>query len=450
MASEVEEIPGGHNELYSLELLANSSMLVGGRPIDAQPVLMFDDGHSLDRSQREALLEELRRRRPNVARWYSERYEALSNQELLTQIGHEDRDVILIDLDNIARNGRSSGGRRFTRGRYNKVLAEMARRRAERQLSIYAQEHQGFLELLDEQKDRAVQESQFDVLGTLEQRVMDLCRSEKRYSRLISRARSQSGFKAAVHWRELEVIVHRDRTRQLDLFGEELSSDDFESRSSSAIREGAALAVASEFNLPYYSGRAMVLRLGSFNAHQFLGLCGDLFAEMLVDVSLGKAPRLSVERQDRVIREASERYWKAIPRTIPHGRDVQSLVKEIVSIAHNEQSKPNMPYPPGVTGSAILMAERKHLLKPSFRDVTVGADRLFAALASAVAHNVLSAELDRSVKKSRYMVFYLNRLLCPRFNLPLGYGSFRERRLKDVIGWVQRPQPLGIIPGIDP
>ena len=97
-----------------------------------------------------------------------------------------------------------------------------------------------------------------------------------------------------------------------------------------------------------------------------------------------------------------------------------------------------MPYPPGVTGTALLMGERKLLLDEDYRMKTPGAERLFGALASAVAHNILNADLDYSVKNNRYMVLYVNRLLCPRFGLPLGFGGFKERRLQAMVGWIQK------------
>ena len=438
LATDIDDIPSGHNELYSLAILASATTSVAGRIVDAQPLVMFDDGHVLERSQRDALLYELRRRQPLVARWYSERFEALSNQEILSEGGQEGRDIVVVNLDTIARQGSSESGRRFLRGKYEQVLSDIARRRAAPTLSRYAQENQGFLDLLEEGQDVALLEAHPDVLQTLEARVLDCTGDGDRYSEWVTAARALKGFRAAVSWREMEVLVRRDQNRQLDLFEEVLSTGDLESRSSTSIREGAALSIAEEFKIPYYAGSSKVLRLGSFNAHQFLGVCGDLFAEMLVDVSLGRPPQLSAERQHRVLREASERYWQAIPRTVPNGRDVQALVREIVTISREEKAKPTMPYPPGVTGTAILMGERQLLLDPEFRAATPGAERLFAALASAVANNILTAELDRSVKNNRYMVLYLNRLLCPRFHLPLGYGAFRERRLQVVIGWMRR------------
>jgi hypothetical protein len=436
LAVDVDAIPEGHNELYALELLDGSRFEVDGEPLDVQPLLMFDDGHRLERKQRDVLLGELRRRRPRVARWYSERFEALSDQELLSDVGEEGRDIALVDLDAIARSG-STDGRRFVRGRYDRVLTDVARRRAAPLLATYAQERQEFLDLLDDNRDGSLPDPSV-VLPLLEERALAATAGDDRYKTWIEDAQSRSGFDAATRWRELEVLVLRDQNRQQDLFGEGLTDDDLADRSSSALREGAALAVASEFKLPYYFGASTVVRLGSHNADQFLNLCGDLFAEMLVDISLGRPPRLDVARQHRVLHRASERLWESIPRTVPNGRDVQVMVREIVTIAQEENSKPRMPYPPGITGTALLMSERQLLLDPSYRAKHPGADRLFAALASSVAYNILHADLDYSVKGSRYMVLYLNRLLCPRFGLPLGLGGFKERRLSEMVNWMQK------------
>ena len=428
--SEIDNEFAGHNELYSLRVLSDAPVVIDGIPLEAQPLVMFDDGHQLYRPQRDALLDQLRSRRSNVARWYAERFEALSDQELLGDVGREGRDYVLIDLDAIARHG-TKDSRRFQRGRYEKVLSDIARRRAAPALMNYAEENQEFLELLDEAPDEM--ERIAEVVSLLRERVHRLAGGDERYARWLGAAEKLVGFQAATRWRELEILIIRDRDRQMDLFDTVLDQDDLVSRSSASLREGAALLVAKEFELPYYGGSKMLIRLGSYNAEQFLNLCGDLFAEMLVDVSLGRPPRLNLARQHRVIRKASERFWQGIPRTVPNGREVQALVSHIVGIAQADNAKPTLPYPPGVTGSALLMGEREQLLDETFRQRTPGAERLFAALASAVAHNILQVELDYSVKNDRYMVIYLNRLLCPRFWLPLGYGSFREKPLKTMV-----------------
>lgn len=443
LSTDMKGAPEGHSELYSLQLLSKG-IAIGSEQLNAQALVMFDDGHKLASTQRALILDHLRRRDVGTARWYAERFEALSDQELLSSLGEAGRDHVLVNLDDVARNG-SPDSRRFQRGRHDRVLEDIARRRATRQLASYADETQDFLALLEDDTDAMLGDEGEDLVQRLHARVERLSDDNPRYAAWIADCRDRTGWDAVVRWREIEVLINRDRNRQPSLFEEQLSTAEADARSNTSIREGAALAVAKEFDLPYYGGSSTVVRLASHNVEQFLNLCGDLFAEMLVDISLGRRPYLQLRRQHRVIRDASERFWEAIPRTVHHGRDVQSLVSEIVRIAQKEDAKPTMPYPPGVTGTAILMGERARLLQPEYRERTPGAERLFNALASAVAHNIITAELDYSVKGNRYMVLYLNRLLCPRFYLPLGYGSFRERRLSEMIGWVQRLPAHGAV-----
>lgn len=445
LVTQVRQPLEGHSSLYSLELLSGG-VSVGETHLPAQPLIMFDDGHKLEPSQRSRLLDELRRRGVKTARWYAERFEALSDQELLSSVGESGRDHVLVNLDDVARNG-SPDSRRFQRGRHDRVLEDIARRRGTRHLASYADETQDFLELLEDEPDTILGGREREIVGALRSRVEKSAEDEHRYASWFADADAMTGWKAAVRWRELEVLIHRDKRRQPGLFEEQLSSQEIRDRSSAAIREGAALAVAKEFDLPFYGGSSTLIRLASHNIEQFLNLCGDLFGEMLVDISLGRRPFLQMRRQHRVIREASERFWESIPLTVPHGRDVQALVAEIVRIAQEEGIKPSMPYPPGVTGTAMLMGERNRLLDEGYRKETPGAERMFAALASAVAHNIITAELDYSVKGGRYAVLYLNRLLCPRFYLPLGYGSFRERRLSEILGWVQKLPSQGAVRG---
>ena len=183
--------------------------------------------------------------------------------------------VTLVDLDAIARQG-STDGRRFVHGRYDKVLADIARRRAAPQLATYAQEQQEFLSLLSEDMDSVANFSE-DVIPVLSQG-WRRWRTPTLVTRIgLPKPGRWRASLEATRWRELEILINRDRNRQQELFEEPLTNADIKTRSNSGLREGAALNVALEFKLPYYSGAAMVVRLGSHNAHQFLNVCGDLF-----------------------------------------------------------------------------------------------------------------------------------------------------------------------------
>ena len=169
---------------------------------------------------------------------------------------------------------------------------------------------------------------------------------------------------------------------------------------------------------------------------------------MLAEITLQRSPKVSARRQDLILRRASELYWREIPHRIPNGALVQRIIAGIVAIARSENSKPTFPYAPGVTGTALRMDERAMLLEARLRKRIPGADDLVTALGSAIAHNVISAELDRPVKGRRYMVLYLNRILCPRFGLPLGRGGFRERSLETMTRWTINELDVPAMPDV--
>jgi hypothetical protein len=97
---------------------------------------------------------------------------------------------------------------------------------------------------------------------------------------------------------------------------------------------------------------------------------------------------------------------------------------------------PNAPYEPGVTGIAISMADRANLLDPHYIASHPTHARLGEVLAAAIANNLLEPILDYKCKGTMWMVLNLNRLLCPKYWLPLQYGGFKEKRLDELASWL--------------
>lgn len=422
---------GGHNDLYSLRLLSAADILVDGKAIVAQPLIMFDDGHRLHPAQRTALLGRLADRELGVARWYAERYEALSRQDLLDHVGKEGRDLELVELES---------GARFSASQFERMLLDIANRRAYKPLRRSLDQEQDFTELLEFDDDELLLDRGADVIKVLREQVAKLSAGDQRYTEWLKHAASLSGYAAALKLRELDVLIRRDRDRtQTDMFTDALTVTESKDRSSSAIREAAALALAREHRLPYYAGLDLLPKLGSRNVEQFLALGGDIFAEMQAEMTLQRRPTISPLRQHRICHRASQRFWKEILRRVPDGHLVQQLVLGIVKMTEQDNAKPSVPYPPGVTGIAMYMTDRERLLDPRVRAAMPGADELLSAVSNAISFNIVSAELDRSVKHKHVMVVYLNRLLCPMFWLPLGRGGYREKKLEVLAKWMTNP-----------
>lgn len=419
-------------ELHSLRLLSHTRLRVAGREIAQRPLVMLDDGHALAPDQREALLAGLADRTLQVARWYSERIEALSNEELLLD-STEGRDFVELQIEPRAGDKR---GRKL-----EKVLRDVSNRRASTALQDYANVQQRFVDLIKVPDSELLGGREEEILRTLRERVVDLAAGRQRYDAWLDSVEGESGYDGAVGLRALEILISADlENQQRDLFDPPLGVDELERRKG-RIQAVAPHFLAREFELPFYVGPQRFAQLASYNMDQYLRLTGDLFDLMLAEVTLRRSPRLSAVNQEKIARRASERFWREAPARVRHGSLVRRFAQAILSLAQSETFRDTAPYAPGVTGVALLMSDRERLLEPAARNGIEGAEELFLAIGAGVAKNIFAVELDYAVKNQRVMVIYLNRLFCPRFGLPLGRGGFRERRLEVMASWMTGGQP---------
>jgi hypothetical protein len=139
------------------------------------------------------------------------------------------------------------------------------------------------------------------------------------------------------------------------------------------------------------------------------------------------------------MKEAARAVWDEIPKRVRGGRELRAWLESVGRFAQWYTYRPTAPNDPGVGGTAIRMTERDLLrdegtlrLRPDYR-------RFADLLASALAHNLLIADLDYPCKKEKWMVLNFNRLLCVQFDLPLNYGLYKERPLATLCQWLDRP-----------
>lgn len=413
-------------QLLSLRLLSLTRLRIAERVLPLRPLVMLDDGHGLAPAQRQELLRALGDRSLQAARWYAERFEALDEDEVLSG-RTEGRDFLLVELENDAREKR----------RAERMLQDVATRRARPFLQDYGNIEQTFIDLITVDDSEILGSSETEIMQGLWERVHDLAQGDERYSAWVDALEDAAGYRGAVALRELLILIAADRERtQGELFSQPLVYDELRKRRT-RITAVAPHFLARDYRLPYYAGPQRISQLGSENVDQFLRLGGDLFEEMLGELTLKRGvPRLNARQQDRIVHRASERYWRELAQRVHHGPLVRRLVTAIVELAQAQTFRPSAPYAPGVTGTALTMDDRQRLLDSAQRAALSGSEDLFEAIGAGVASNVFSVQLDYASKNARVMVIYLNRLLCPRFNLPLGRGGFRERKLETMAAWM--------------
>lgn len=435
----------GHSRLYALPLLGNVDIVVDGRVLDYRPVVLFDDVHELEVAQREALYTQLLDRSNNLGRWIAERKEAVPDHELLT--GTTDgRDYHMVALEDELTAG-SKGG---YSPRFSRILGGIADSRAQVRLASLGI-HEPFTSLLGSAEQASVGRK-LEVFDAVAEDLRLMVQSNPRYSGWLAAAeKRQLGLdrlEAAHDWRELQILIERDLKRsQPALFEYEIESEQATRMSSSSTRAAARLFLAIEHHLPYYAGYETLADLSSRNVEQYLSLGGDMFDLITSAVTQRRrtGPYLSAAEQDQRVRRSSKQLWEAVVRRVAHGPDVLALLHTIADNSRSETFRSTAPYAPGVTGTAIALQERSFLFsRHKGRGLDGRYERLSRALSSAVANNLLEMSPEATnAKGQKWSVLYLNRLLCPLFDLPLHRGGFREQPIAKLSLKIELARQIG-------
>ena len=429
-----ETLPGD-DALYGLSLMEPANLHVGAEPVAKRVLLMMDDIHKLTSQQRALLVSTVIDARSAVGVWIAERFEALSPQEMLSSGADQGRDYgAAIEIE------------RFWRSKpekYEKLATRVADRRIDEadDTKIVS-----FAACLQESLSGPHWDSAFAKIATLvSDRVKNRFGSKDRFREWIAAREAFTGTpqQRATEWRSLEILIERElRRKQKELFDDQpLAEEELAERDDSSLGNAAELFLAREHGLPYYFGTERVARLASLNIQQFLGLGGEVFEEATAAELLRQPAPLSPERQHAIVREMAKQLWDEIPRKVRHGRALRHFLESVGNFCNDYTYQPNAPNDWAVTGTAIRMSERTQLFDAAANPskANEGMVRLGEMLASALAHNLLVAHLDYKCKGERWMVLNLNRLLCAHFDLPLNYGLYKERPMRTLIQWLDRP-----------
>jgi len=428
-----EKLPG-HDAIHALAMLRPGVMKIDGIPVAERSLLMLDDVQKLTSRQRELLIQNLIELRSPVGVWIAERFEALSTQEMLASGAAEGRDYQRpIELEWY--------WRKYWQ-RFERVVLKIADRRVR---AASDTEIDTFRPSLDDTRDGPVWDDTYtQACQEIADRVRERAGDSGRFSEWIADREKMEGTlrDRTLAWRTLEILVERElKNKNKGLFDdiEMLDEKDLAEQDDSAVQSAAELYLAREYELPYYYGAEKIARLGSLNIQQFLGLTGDLFEEVASASVLRKSFNLKPKRQHAILKAAAKALWDEIPRRVRYGRELQNLLGSIGRFSRDYTYRVTAPNDRGVAGTAIRMSERLRLMNPDQLRRSSEMKKFADILASALAHNLLIADLDYNCKKDKWMVLNLNRLLCVHFDLPLGYGIYKERPVTELCRWVEHP-----------
>ena len=426
-----EPVSVGHSRLDGLKWFAQSSIEDAKGEVTAKRVLLMDELQTLAQSQRNALVDFVVGARENCGVWIAERLEALNHRDLLSEGALEDRDYEgVIQLERQWAGARSRS--------YAKFVEQIANLRAAKADGF---ENRDFFSLIAEQEDGAIWDSRFrEASNDIESRLVTAAEGVQRYDDWFAAVKNSEtdDIARAIKWRNVQILIERDKRRSQSSFEFfPLAAEEIEKREK-GVEKASEHFLRTEIDAPVYFGRETLAAVSSSNVDQYLEVAGEFFEEISAKI---KGPRdtptpLSVERQDALIRQVAESRWNSLVRRLPRGYDARRFLEGVGTFCRSQSFRPTAPYAPGVTGIAITMQDRKFLIDSPDDEISHFL-KMRDVLTSLVAHNLLVPRVDHQNKGRSYVVFYLNRLLCVHFKLPLGFGGWREQRLKTLLDWME-------------
>jgi hypothetical protein len=430
-----------HTSFDAIVWLSQASFYIDGRRSPARPIVMFDDAHRLRPGQRKMLYDELLDHRSGTPVWLAERTEVLDPADFLTT-AVPSRDYIEIQLERAWAD--ANKGRRF----FNFVTTIADRR-------VMREDLQSFGDHLASLEEGSVDERLRDALNKLRAQAQSAVVGTNRYDKWLQAeigAGTRSLFEAAIAWAKVNILIARDRNKaQQSLDLEPLSDQELEARDTSGLPGAAEKFVCRDYDLPYYYGIDRVVRLSSFNVEEFLQICAALY-EHLHAARVLRTPgpvTVSAADQDQAIRKLAEKRYREIARAFPLGAKAQSLIGAVCRLCQDRTFVPNAPYAPGVTGIALSAQDREVLRAAAKAGSKHPFNELASVISACVAQNLFEVRDQLRQDNKEWLVLYLNRMLCVRFDLVYQTGGWQKVALDRLHDWSQglysRSESLALI-----
>lgn len=417
-------------DLYALHLFDPRNVLYEDKPIGERFLVMLDDVQNLSSKQREVLMKNIIDRRPLVNVWISERLQALSMEEIISEGNIVGRDFNFINLEQYWSTG----------NKFPKFASSVAQKR----LSTIAEgESTNFSTYLSENIDKEYDEDAKKHVKQIEKRIKGKFGKAK-YVKWINSTESFDGtpIETLIEWKRLEILLYRDigKDQQTLQFDEFLDESSLDYQNDSEIENGARLFLHEEFKFPYYFGFQKISRLSSSNIEQFLNISGKLFeaisTSQLKKISQNKTDSvvISAKKQDQLIKKLTDEKWKELDIRVPSAAQIKILLDNIGDFCRSETYKPNAWNSPGINAIAITMQERAILKDKAIHDTKHPMHNLAKSIAICLAYNLLDFKLNykQGAKGNEYMILSLNKIYCAKYGLPLNSGKFKARKLHDL------------------
>jgi len=410
-----------HSRLYSLDYLAKQIHQIPALS-HIMPVVMLDDVQDLYQEQRQHIKEEFIRRSA-IPRWLAVRSQVFGLEDLIsTDKATEGREYRNIPLDEIFQQ---------KPGVFPKFAANVIFRRLQGTEALQQLPLADFKNLLMPLEETVSPDAANRVLTEIHTRLDKLAHLYRGDN--VPMGNGVAATRQDLQKMEEFLIVAERKARRVQrtLFPELDSIEPPDDKTEQA----AELFLAKRMGWPYYYGFEKLVQVANSNVDQLLSPFAAVVDRMIYRAELERDKALSGKNQEAILSRLSEDYYKVLEQK-PRGGAIRQFIDNLGQFYSYVTYKPNAPIAPGVTGFGLT---HNQLIR------AVSSDNLEALmfreiLTNAVAGNVLSVRVVKQGQKGEEkIVFYLNRILCIKFKLPLNYGGWQPVTTPSLIKMMQEP-----------
>lgn len=421
-----------HARVYALAYLA---LQIQRNPSlsDVMPVVMLDDVQELYPDQRRHLKDEFIRRAA-IPRWLAVRTHVFGLEELISLEGAEQgREYREIPLDEIFQERPGV----FAKFSANVVHRRLAATEALQQVTV-----SDFKDLVRAPDQRVSAEHVTKALAGMAKRLSELHMGPPFTDKVHEAA--ERARQAALTLNDLAglerslILLERQANRG---HGSLFPDMDVPEIADAKTEEAAHLFMTRRLRWPYYFGFDTLTNVASGNVEQLLSTAGAIVDRMIYRAELDRDTAISAKEQEEILKRCAEEYYGALEAKHRRGSAIRQFVDNLGLFSEEVTYRPNAPIAPGVNGFGLT---RREILEAVAGDEK-GQGRLVfrEVLTNAVAGNVLTVRVTKQGQAgSEKIVFYLNRLLCVKFRLPLNYGGWQHLPVQLLIRMMQEPVPL--------
>lgn len=421
-----EVTPDGHDELFAFSVLKPENFRVDNQVAFSKILFMLDDTHKLSFTQRQKLEKYILERRGNFNIWISERLEALDPKENLGSF--QERDYEEVNLERFWDNREA---------KLKQILLNVADKRA----SLSSEEVNSFQEYIETNLNEEAFKNDFlEVIESTSTEILKITTQTNKFDEWIKYFSDFKGnpLERALLLKKIEILIARHLNKNQLSFDFPYTQDELIEKLKLDLEAPAKLFLSKEKKIPYYHGLSTLINLSSNNIEQFLSFSSDLYEEMLSNKIAGKEITISSLNQEKIIMGMVEKKWNELPKLIPYSKEVIKFLNELGDFSRKQTFQKNAPYGSGVNGFSIkekkelrLITEDEWIKNPIY-------EPLINVISTCVSYNLLELKKTKQGEKGQiWDVFYLNRWLCVRYDLPLSYGGFRHKSPDELIRWIK-------------